>query len=296
MILSRRTFLQIFGITAAAQLPWPNITANAAPAYSQLVAGRTLAYTPTYTLPSQTSTVQSYLWPDVPVAIHDSSPGWYQTSSGYVPAAAIQPIYTPAEKRQQAAAAFPFVAEVRATVAPIRAYCSPNAPIKTRVAHGGMMHVTDKLIDDQQQSWYEVTNADESPLGWALADHWQVYTLPTHYLTLDEIHVNRAAHSLTALSGKHAVFSTQATLPHNLPGGVYTYRKTAPGGSRITDRGMVYHGVPYRWTHPAMPALHAIYWHNQFNAPTSTSTIHINLLVGKWLYEWGRSEISVSVI
>src|SRR5690606_39660287 len=50
--------------------------------------------------------------------------------------------------------AIPCVAEVVGPVAPVRAACSPDATILTRIGHGGVLHVVDALhAADGQPEW-----------------------------------------------------------------------------------------------------------------------------------------------
>ncbi len=61
--------------------------------------------------------------------------------------------------------------EVVAPVAAVRQWCAPDAPLVTRIGHGGIVRVIDRLPGDTL--WYGIASETGDLLGWSQAAHWK---------------------------------------------------------------------------------------------------------------------------
>lgn len=281
-MLSRRQFLQAAGIAlSAAHLPRLNLTsANAAPAHSfEALYGRALATVPVYAAP-QANAPLSYLWSDTVVPILDSSGEWYRLPDGYARREGLQPLLEPAQTTPTDAAP-PFWGEVTGAVAVIRAWCTANAPMVTRVGHGGVLFVADRLTLDGID-WLGVANDEHGALiGWSQAAAWSLTPEDTLSAALT-LHIDRAAQRLTAYDADQPVLTAPAAAQPTLSAGTFPIqerRLTLP-----SERA----GTPWALRFGANQRLTGAYWHNRFGsafvAPDASSAVEVAPALARWLY------------
>ena len=279
MTLSRREFLQIFGITVAGVtvtgIPFAQVLADP-PTLPEIIRGRVLH--------PVTTTQGENIWADTLVNITGRTADIFHTDIGDLPTTAVQPIF--ADTASTIPESIPFNGRVSGAVGVIRAYCDPNAPLVTRIGHGGVMRITDTIHYPQTGAWYQVSDMDGDALGWTQAAHWSVVSakrLSAIHITLD-----RAAHTLMLADGT----TTAVNLPGGLPPGETTAHKVTVGGVRHHADDAHYHGVPYLFQLENGARLHGIYWHNTFG--DTSSQIEVNTLVAGVL--WGADDIHVTII
>jgi hypothetical protein len=279
MSLSRREFLQILGLAVAGPTTG-HITLGLdgllPTTHLETVRGRVLK--------PKATTYGDKIWADTLVDIHGATSSHYQTTVGDLPITGVQPI-TPFAAAQQPTP-LPFDGQVIGPVGVVRAYCDPTAPLVTRIGHGGVMRVTDKMHYSRTGDWYQVCDAQGDTLGWTQATHWA----PVRDIAVGTLHVmiNRARHTLTFPDGT----ITRVNLPADLPCGQTSVHRVVIGGEQVASGDVVYHGVPHMLRFAGGPLLHGAYWHNDFGH--SASRIEVNTLAASVL--WYADKIHVRVI
>jgi hypothetical protein len=290
-LLSRRHFLQLAGIAlAASRLP---ALTSAAPSHApapplHATYGRALGSIPVYAAPTLEAPLLQRLWSDTVVPVHDTVNGWYRLPQGYTPRESLQPLVTPAQVSQIAEP--PFWGTVSGAVAVVRAYCAADAPVVTRIGHGGVLRMVDWL-----SGWYGVADdADSALLGWVLASVIAPVTLddttPTLTLTLDA-----AAFRLDVYDGDQHLLTAPVSTGQALTSGDYPFTgrfMTQPQRdsnpcfsleSRCTTPDAV-HGIPYALTFGKQLYLTGAYWHNRFGAASPGAAIQVTPPLAQWLY------------
>lgn len=281
-MLSRRQFLQAAGIAlSAAHLPRLNLTsANAAPAHSfEPLYGRALATVPVYATP-QADAPLSRLWSDTVVPILDSGDGWYRLPDGYARREGLQPLLEPAQTTLTDAAP-PFWGEVTGAVAVIRAWCAANAPMVTRVGHGGVLFVADRLTLDGID-WLGVAHDEHGTLiGWSQAAGWS----PTPEDALSgalRLHIDRAAQRLTAYEADQPVLTAPVTVLPTLKAGTFSIHE------RSLTLPSDHAGTPWALRFGANQRLTGAYWHNHFGSASgaldASSAVEVAPALARWLY------------
>ncbi len=277
MSVSRRQFLQVMGLSAFGPLlPASSITQ----AIEGPLTGRILHPTPAYS-PSDGVT---QLWADTRVQLLRRAADWYETEQGRVAVTAVQPMLpTPTPGRTSP----PFAAQVTGPVAVIHAYCDMRAPRVTRVGHGGVLTVVDRIQYEQTGAWYALADATGQQIGWSQAVHWQAVQVgpgPQQLaLTLD-----REQRSLEA--GGHRV---RVNVPPGLVAGRTTVIKTAIGGGTVIDAGESYTGTPYHMHLPTGTALYGVYWHNDFGRAADRA---LELPVWAAAQVWAARDVYLTII
>ncbi len=155
-MLSRRSFLQLVGASLAATALRPTSSLLAA-ANTEAYLGRAFSALPIYTTRNATAAPIAHLWPDSVATILDRDDDWYQIAGGWVRRAGLQPMLPYAADTYRFVQAAPFWAEVAAPVAPVRAYCAADAPLVTRIGHGGVSQVIDTL-PGEPNGWYGIAD------------------------------------------------------------------------------------------------------------------------------------------
>src|SRR5690554_8060943 len=80
----------------------------------------------------------------------------------------------------------PFWGEVIAPIAPIRQYCSADAPLVTRIGHGGVAQIVDYL-PGEPHGWYGIGNQNGQVAGWTQAIYWQA---------VDEVRIDQSTEQI----------------------------------------------------------------------------------------------------
>lgn len=278
-LLSRRHFLQLAGIAiAASRLP---SLASATPSHAPAPAlhttyGRALATIPVYAAPSVDAPVLQRLWSDTVVPIVETEGGWYRLPQGYTPREGLQPMMTAVRSAETAAP--PFWGTVAGAVAVVRAYCAANAPVVTRVGHGGVLRVVD-MLSDAKTDWYAVADDENSALlGWVVASVVAPLIVDDAAPTLT-LAVDAAAFRLDVYDGDLLVLTAPAAVGQALARG--TYPVTTRSVAAAPQQGL--HGVPYAFGF-GDNMLTGAYWHNRFGAPSPGATLQITPPLAQWLY------------
>jgi hypothetical protein len=289
-LLSRRSFLQMAGIAAASTrflsfAPLLNRTSA--------LAGRPFEALPVLTAPYADAPVVAHLWPDSMVPIQDTAGDWYAVPGGYVPRSGMQPMPPYRPEKDIAMPEQPFWAEVAAPVASVREYAAANAPLMTRIGHGGVLHVVDALPDRGGfAGWYAVSETDGYVLGWTQAVLWRPVTNAVNQPT-DEarLSIDRQASRLTLKQDKQTLLSAPFSAGTALQPGDYTVSERQIGGGRYG----VYRGLPWRVTLDAGHDLAGVYWHNGFGAPAPGPAVQLPPLVAASLFGWLSESTKVSI-
>lgn len=278
ILLSRRNFLRLAGIAvAAAYLP---ARLNEAVPSFEPTYGRALTAAPIYAAPDDAESI-AHLWPDSVTPILTVRGGWLRLPSGYARRQDLQPMITPAHRRVSASQP-PFWAEVGGAVAIVRAYCAANAPIITRIGHGGVLRVIDCLPTDGLD-WYGLADEHGDLFGWSQAADWQPATAD-HAAANLMLQIDAANQKLVALDDDHVVLSAPISTGSILTPG--QYQITWQQISTASDHS----GVPWSLGFGDFD-LSGVYWHNQFGAPTPGAAVQITPPLAKWLYPRAESVI-----
>lgn len=284
MPLSRRQFLQLTGIAfvgTAFDLP-----ALPAPA---MIHGRTLAAVPVYTRPDRHASITHYLWPDTVLPITTQSGGWYRTSDGYIEKTSVQPVmldnslhFSPHPQH------LPIWAEVSAPAAAIRAWCAADAPLITRIGHGGVMQIIDQLPGDPH--WYGAADEHGRLLGWTQASGWRQVHPHTSQAPL-EIQIDQRRLQMRVISDGATMLRADISTGQRLLSGDYTILRHAKPGIR-TD---CHYGAAWPLRFGDNHFLVGVYWHNQFGKRTPGPAVQVPVYLAHWLYQACASDSVVSV-
>jgi hypothetical protein len=278
---SRRDFLKITGITlAASQI---NIFPNFQRAFLQNThQGRALSAAPIYSAPNSGSEIIATLWPDSISSIRTANENWYRLSNGYVERRQMQPMFTSEQTTDIQIPAFPFWAELVGPVAPIREYCAANAPLVTRIGHGGVAQVIDYL-PGEPDGWYGVGDDSGNLMGWTQAIHWLPIkeTLRSEYE--NTIHIDIGTQTLSVENNGIIVLEAPASINPGTKSGTYTLELHKPGGTYNTAEA-VFHGVPWQLNFGADIQLMGAYWHNQFGKALQGPAVQVSPILARWLY------------
>jgi hypothetical protein len=178
----------------------------------------------------------------------------------------------------------PFWAEVAGPVAPVRRYCAADAPLLTRIGHGGVAHVIDAL-PGESFPWYGIEAAEGQWLGWTQAVHWQ----PAQVTPLAEanncLHIDVDKRLLTAWQGDQMMLQAPFAIGSPLRPGSYVVKERI-AGTVVATPGGVFHGTPWRLSLDNETDLSGVYWHNAFGDSLPGPTVQVTPLLARWLYGW----------
>jgi len=237
--------------------------------------GRALAATPV--LRSPNTAVIAHLWPDSVVPIQASTTdGWYKLAEGYVLKSALQPMAlaeTPPQVEQPT-----FWAEVTAPAAAVRQFCAVDAPLVTRIGHGGVAQVIDLLPGEP--SWYGVADENGALLGWTQTVHWRrvedIHDAAPYHLEIDQ-----QRQILTIYQNQIAGLRAPISIGKPLTPGIYPLQRGSMG-SGISEN---FHGVPWQIHIGGGYNLNGVYWHNQFGSAMPGSAVQVTPILARWLYQ-----------
>jgi hypothetical protein len=278
--LSRRHLLQLAGIAlAASRLP---ALATAAPSHAPTPAlhttyGRALGSIPVYAAPTFEAPLLQRLWSDTVVPIHETEGGWYRLPQGYTPREGLQPMVAAVSAGE--AAAPPFWGTVSGAVAVVREYCAPDAPIITRVGHGGVLRVV-ALLPGNGVSWYGVADDEAGDLlGWVVASVISPVTLDEASPTLT-LAVDAAAFRLDVFDGNQQLLTAPISAGSELRSD--TYPVTMRSATAVPQDNL--HGIPYALGFGGNFHLIGAYWHNRFGAASPGAAVQVTPPLAQWLY------------
>lgn len=283
MMYSRRTFLKWLGVALA--------STSLRPAFAFVPdvpdvggQGRALTALPVYRSRHINAPIVTRLWPDSLVSLRDSDRDWYEVEVGYVRREQVQPMtpYLAAECGFRVD--YPFWAEVAGPVASVRAFCAANAPLVTRIGHGGVMRVVDGL-PGEPCGWYGFTDTSGTFLGWTQATHWRAVGVEMELSARHErlLVIERRASTLTAYEAGQTVLQTPYAAGSELGAGTYIAEPMAIGGGRW-DGDVVYHGLPWQIRLADDQLIAGAYWHNRFGQAVPGPAVQLPPLLARWLY------------
>lgn len=304
---SRRHFLRLSGVAllaspigpAARWSPlWDAFAADVDAAVPEITHGRTLIAAAVHARPNETSPLVERLWPDQVVPVHAASGDWYHIGNGYAKREALQPMLVAEASSTAPAEPPPFWAQVSGPVAPVRAWCAADAPLTTRIGHGGAAQVVDLLANAQTGApWYAIANADGALIGWSQAAMWtQVEPQGAGFSAQDkQIALDRAAQTMIVREEGRALLRLPVSTGADLAAGTFTLERGAVGGGRAEVGGVQFAGVPWQLAFGRGWQVTGAYWHNHFGAAHPGPAIQIIPEVARWLYRWADDETLITI-
>lgn len=292
-MLSRRSFLQLVGasLAATALRPTPLLLATAP---NEVYQGRALTALPVFATRSASAAPIAHLWPDSITTILNSDDDWYQIAGGWVRRDGLQPMLPFDSKAYQFVHDVPFWAEVAAPVASIRAYCAADAPLVTRIGHGGVSQVIDTL-PDEPNGWYAIADQTGGLLGWTQAVFWRLVELEIKQEQNHTLYVDRKRGLMTAYNDINPILEAPFSEGVGLQAGDYLSRRGNIGGMRWQDV-KIYEGVSWQTMFGDGQTIAGVYWHNRFGHPVNSGpAVQITPLLARWLYGWLGDNIHIVV-
>jgi hypothetical protein len=275
LTINRRQFMQIIGISLLGSLPHDWNLPIPAPLF-----GRALRAAAVLTQPDEKAVIVRWLWPDSVVAIQPWSQTWYRVPGGYVHSADFQPLTSPPQLTDQVHKP-PFWGEVTLPAAAVRRWCAADAPLVTRIGHGGAARVVDYLPDTI--GWYGITDSADQLLGWSPANAWQPARIAETPTTLT-LHLDIQTQTLTVKSDDSSARIRISAHPL-IPAGTYRIWRGAIGSQhQLTATDTLYHGVPWNFHFGENEGMYGAYWHNQFGQAASDSGVQMTPYAARWLY------------
>jgi hypothetical protein len=270
-MISRRDFLKAAGIVLlSAPIPGFLLEPSAAPIPVQ--------FEPLYGRVISGNAGEQGWWMDSVIPILDTQPQFYQTPQGLIPRRYLQPMLTPPHYTQTIYDP-PFTGEVTGASVTLRHWCSGDAPaFPNKIGHGGLLRVVDRL-EYAGIHWYGVRRADDERVYWTPSAPITPTTIPTSVPNLT-LHIDHAAHVLTAAQGDHALFSAAFADRAPYPAGEY----------QVNQHTLIAHIHRKNYDPPFVTSfgegLHicGAYWHNRFGEQWASEGIHVPPYVAKWLY------------
>ena len=291
---SRRQFLQL---TNAAFLS--NQLSFSIFSEPQVFPGRTFEATPIYHAQDPHSEVLRHLWPDSIVNVYYAHENWYQLAEGYVQRTAIQPMTPYSPSNYQPITSLPFWAEVATPVAVVRQWCAPDAPLVTRIGHGGVVQIVDRLSGNRERAdWYGIATQDDELLGWTQAIFWRPVCAETSPTLRSTLHIDQNTQLLTGYEGGEIVFQTPISSGETMMPGNHEVTGRQPTGTLVDvpQYAQSFHGVPWRVHFGEDYELSGTYWHNRFGSPVPGPAVQMSTQMAHWLYVWLGDYATISVV
>ncbi len=283
-MLSRRSFLQLVGASLGATALRPTFSLLAA-VNSDGYQGRALSALPIYARQDAVGTPIGHLWPDSITTILDSDDDWYQVMGGWVRRDGLQPMLAYHSDAYQFIQDAPFWAEVAAPVAPVRTYCSADAPLVTRIGHGGVSQVIDSL-PGEPKGWYGIADQNGELLGWTQGIFWRRLEVEISDGNNRVLQLNREHRLMTAYEGTRLILEVPFSDGLGLQVGDFWTRRGVIGGLQWDD-GKWYEGVSWQTIFGNGQTIAGVYWHNRFgHTENGGPAVQITPLLARWLYGW----------
>jgi hypothetical protein len=228
-----------------------------------------------------------YLWPDTIVEIYDRYNNWYQIRDGFVSHFSLQPMKTPTFIRTNGQPRIPFWAEVAAPAVSVRQWCAADAPLVSRIGHGGIAKVVDHLPSERHGvAWYRLDLGEGAPLGWTQADFWRT-TSAEHWPVEDPfLQIDLRSQVMTVFSGCEPVLQAFVSLGTALATGTYpiTGRQISGNPVNVAGQDRALYGVPWRVGFGGGHEIVGAYWHNRFGEAMPGPAVQVTPLLASWLY------------
>lgn len=290
--LSRRQFLHLAGVTLlAAHLPdAAALIGAAADAAPELTAqqGRALLAASVHARPHAAAPVTGRLWPDSVVTIADAGAGWYRVAGGFVERGALQPVACCQPAGPVVAPTPPFWAEVAGPVAAVRGWCAADAPLITRIGHGGTAQVIAAPPPGAASAprWYGLADEAGALLGWAQAAQWQPAQVRPGGAAL-RLEITRR-HQLAVFVGERPALRAAVAAGTRLKPGTYPLRRARIAGpplALVEYDSAALHGAPWQLDLGEQYRLTGAYWHNRFGGWAPGPDIQVPPFLARWLYQ-----------
>ncbi len=297
-LLSRRQFLQLAGITLldnTIQIGplWPQQSAQSATA----LHGRTLTPTGVFSRPDQHSQLINILWPDRIDTLRDHPPGWYQLPNGFVPQTTVQPMLL--QPVEPVITSVPFFGEVASPVTPVRQWAAADAPLVTRIGHGGVTQLVDYLPGDNHSGWYALAEPQHAILGWTQAVHWQPVSLtPAVALSDLQLEIQQNHQQITVFQGQQPLLQAPLSINTPLPTGTFAIKREEPHFPPFSLSGTntLIHAAPWPLKIAGRYSLVGVYWHNDFGQAAPGPQIQLTALAARWLYQYVNDNVFVTIV
>ena len=283
--LTRREFLQFSGILLAGSQwlsAFDHVDSLTTAATAQ---GRTLA---PVAVTRADGSVAATLLPDSLLRIERMVGDRFGIPGGFAPRALIQPLTVfPSDEPLPA---LPFLAEVCAPVAPVRASCAADAPLLARIGHAGTARVRSRLADGRGGAdWYEVETAGLT--GWSQSTHWtpaRIVEPPSR--SARSLVVDRATQTLSAFDGNTLTLQALVSVDPAVQAGDF-----AVGGRNASGLDLTRYGAPWQLTLDSGAILGGATWHNRFGEAVEGMPVQLAPAVARQLYAWLPDGAAVSV-
>lgn len=262
--MQRREFLKLAGVTTFglgldATFPALGWAANR-PTY-----GRVLTRTALHRHPNHAAPIPDYLWPDSLHRMLAVQGNWVQLAGGYSRAVCLQPCLPTQD--DVVSAALPTWVEVRAPYAALRAWAAPDAPLTTRIGHGGVLWASESLHDRQGHRWLKL---DE--FGWVQAQHMQP-SLPKERIPT-ATHAVLEGYGLTLYADEDILLSCVVARPTHLPQGEHIIIRKHPSYAHPQ-----YPAAPWMLATDGGIVVHGVYWHHEFGR--GAGTVQLSAIAAK---------------
>ncbi len=265
--LSRRRFLQFAGLSMVRlRLNWLKLTPES-------LMGRALGPVELYSRPADNASIISTLWPD---SVHKIVPlgDWLRVEDGFAPITAFQPMM--ANESVIVIERLPAWVEVIAPYVAVRQYCAGDAPIYTRVGHGGVLYIDKRL--QGAQDWLHVPQLD----GWLQAHHVRLarFLPDIHHSGPPRVVLNNG--HLEAREGDQTVLRLKCRVSSHLPSELTIIDQ------RPSDRDGEYYGVPWILDGGKV-RISGVYWHHELAGESAPSDrIELSVIGARALYNWAQ--------
>ncbi len=283
-MLSRRSFLQLVGASLAATTLRPTSSLLAAVEY-EAYQGRALTALPVYATKNPSLQPVAHLWPDSVTPILNANDEWYQVPGGWVRREGLQPMLAYDAREYQFLTSMPFWAEVAAPVAPVRAYCAADAPLVTRIGHGGVSQVIDAL-PGEPNGWYGIADQQGGLLGWTQGVYWRRVQAEDNLGHDHTLFISLNSGLMTAYEGNKSILEAPFSAGLGLQAGEYTTKQGIIGGAQWQAEKR-YEGLSWLTNIGDKQMIAGVYWHNRFGQPVSDGpSVQVTPLLARWLYGW----------
>jgi hypothetical protein len=230
--------------------------------------------------------------------VHAASGDWYRLGNGYAKREALQPMLVAEGSSTAPSVRTPFWAQVSGPVAAVRAWCAADAPLKTRIGHGGASQVVDVLADAQTGApWYAIADADGALIGWSQAAMWThvdpLAEAPAH--SQKQIALDRASQTMIVREDGRALLRLPVSTGAELAAGPFALERGAAGGGRAEVGAEQFAGVPWQLSFERGWQIAGAYWHNRFGAVSPGPAVQIIPEAARWLYQWIDDETTIAI-
>ncbi len=249
------------------------------------IAGRAFTLSDVYSRPDTSSDVIGRLLPDAVTPIVETletarNGTWFRVAqpAGYIPAEAAQPILPYARPAVVESIGDGLWAEVSAPYSAVRQWCAGAAPIVARLGFGALVYVMDRLVDDQRQVWYGLSDAPGSVLiGWS----------PALQYTPWQPEPCKPPTAIVARQGKLLVYDgkrLQAEIGYYSPvlAPLQTTISVVQPGAAVNAALPL--GLSWLMQLAAGPRVYGAFWHNRTGVRDEGQDVELSTLAARWLY------------